>query len=87
MTLNNIASFFFFIYTEDKEIPPPDPDYCDDFVSLPDFGESPVNNNYFGNEYNSDSSELVPCDAPFYANQEEDPDVQNLIFRENMQME
>ena len=31
---------------------------------------------------NSNSSPMVPYDAPFYANQEEDPEVQNLIFRE-----
>ena len=77
----------------DGPIFPPDDDPCSDFVPLPDFGhlsdERGFDGGDFGcfdtdDEFHTDSSEMVPNDAPFYVNQEEDPDIAEIIFQEKL---
>ena len=70
----------------------PEDDGSSEFVSLPDFGESSPYNFFddcddypcykTSDEFNSDSSDMVADETPFYANQEDDPAVAAIMFDE-----
>ena len=92
---NHITYQHSFYFSDGPIFPKDECDPCNDFVPLPDFDKSD-NNDYaldaadpFWDErqMDSDCSEMVPDDRPFYTNQEEDPAVITLQYKENFGLE